>query len=111
MSYWTALERLVEESEIVIDRPRGRHHPRFPEVVYPFDYGYLVGTSGGDGHGIDVWVGSRRSGVTGVVLTVDLQKRDVEQKILLGCDHEEMERIERFHDANRQSPLLLVRPD
>ena len=40
-SFWTAIGSLVRESEIVIDRPKGSRHPRYPELVYPVDYGYL----------------------------------------------------------------------
>ena len=37
--------------EIVVDRPRGSHHPDFPEFVYELDYGYLKGTTSADGEG------------------------------------------------------------
>ena len=56
--FWQRLDSLLERSKIVIDRPRGSHHPRFPEIVYVLDYGYLDGTSSNDGEGIDVWLGS-----------------------------------------------------
>lgn len=45
-------------AEIVVDRPRGSHHPDFPEFVYELDYGYLKGTTSADSEGIDVWIGS-----------------------------------------------------
>ena len=56
--FWKAIDSLVQESEIVIDRPKGSHHPRYPELVYPVDYGYLKNTSSMDGGGIDVWRGT-----------------------------------------------------
>lgn len=59
--FWTALDALVAQSRVVIDRPRGSAHPRYPHVVYPLDYGYLDGTSSMDGAGIDVWRGSDAS--------------------------------------------------
>ena len=52
--FWRALDALVAGSEIVIDRPRGSAHPRYPDVIYPLDYGYLAGTRAADGDGIDV---------------------------------------------------------
>ena len=39
--FWKALDELVNSSEIVIDRPRGSAHPRFPNFIYKVDYGYL----------------------------------------------------------------------
>jgi inorganic pyrophosphatase len=108
--FWEALEQLVASSEIVIDRPRGSAHPRYPGVVYPLDYGYLKGTRSGDGDGIDCWRGSlpeRR--ITGVVYTADIYKRDIEAKILLGCTREETQRILATHRTGSQAAMLLER--
>ena len=51
--FWNALDELVETSEIVIDRPKGSIHPRFPDFIYRVDYGYLRDTSSMDGAGIE----------------------------------------------------------
>jgi inorganic pyrophosphatase len=76
--FWRKLDRLVAEHELVIDRPKGSRHPRYPEMVYPLDYGYLAGTQAADGAGIDVWVGSLLGRtVTAVVCTVDMLKQDM----------------------------------
>lgn len=94
---FSALEHLAATSRLVIDRPRGTPHPRYGEVIYPLDYGYLDGTSSGDGDGIDVFVGSlmpRR--VTAVLMTVDPGKRDLEVKVLLGCTAAESETVRHF---------------
>lgn len=100
----------MRESAVVIDRPRGSLHPRFPEIVYPFDYGYLKGTTAVDGGGVDVWLGSVGRDVTGVVATIDLLKRDVELKLLLGCDSAESTQIHAFHNHGGQVALFLPRP-
>ena len=47
--FWNALDELVNTSEIVIDRPKGSAHPRFPDFIYRVDYGYLRDTSSMDG--------------------------------------------------------------
>ncbi len=107
-AYWQALDKLVTTCEIVIDRPQGTAHPRFPKMVYPLDYGYLKGSHAGDGNEIDCWVGSlTERGLTGVVLTVDLLKRDAEVKLLLGCTPEEMRVVEAFHNSGPMSALLI----
>jgi inorganic pyrophosphatase len=59
--FWATLEQFVTSSQIVVDRPKGSLHPRFPDIIYPLDYGFLEGTTGGDGDGIDVWFGSGES--------------------------------------------------
>jgi inorganic pyrophosphatase len=52
--FWQKLDQLVTTSNLIIDRPQGTTHPRYPTSIYPFDYGYLEGTKGGDEDGIDV---------------------------------------------------------
>ncbi len=110
LDFWEALEQLVASSSVVIDRPRGSAHPRYPQIIYPLDYGYLKDTYTGDSNGIDCWQGSlpeRR--VTGVVYTVDTYKRDMEAKILLGCTRDEMQTILATHRTGAQAAMLVER--
>ena len=108
--FWQHLDRLAAEVEVVIDRPAGTAHPRYPDFIYPLDYGYLQGTTAGDGGGIDVWRGSLPGGaVTGVICTVDLTKRDSEIKILLGCTAEEMQMVLRTHNSGSMAGVLIER--
>ena len=109
--FWDEADRLVAESSVVIDRPAGSSHPRFPDVVYPLDYGYLAGTTGGDGGGIDCWLGSLSERiVTAVILTIDISKRDAEVKLLIGCTEAEMQRALTTHQIGSQAALLYRRP-
>jgi inorganic pyrophosphatase len=108
--FWTLVDEMIATSVIVIDRPGGSAHPRVPEVIYPFDYGYLSGTSGGDGDGIDVWRGSLPElRATAAIATIDLQKRDAEIKLLIGCTAEEIELALRTHCRDRQYGVLISR--
>jgi len=52
-NFWAALDKLVSESKVIIDRPKGSRHPKYPNCIYPLDYGYLDNTSSMDGNGID----------------------------------------------------------
>lgn len=109
--FWASLVTLVSASRIVIDRPQGSAHPYMPAMIYPLDYGYLEGTTSGDGEGIDVWIGSlTKRDVTGVVCSVDANKRDAEIKILLGCSRSDMERVLAFHNQGGQAAILLDAP-
>ena len=87
--FWQALDKLVSESKIIIDRPKGSHHPKYPTFVYPVDYGYLENTSSMDDGGIDVWKGSAGDTIDAIICTVDLLKKDSEIKILIGCSEDE----------------------
>jgi len=48
--------------------------------------------------------------LVGVLLTVDLEKRDGELKLLLGCTAEEAEVILEAHNDGSQAATLLLRP-
>lgn len=74
--FWRALDSLVDNSEIVIDRPKGTAHPKYPDFIYKVDYGYLKNTSSMDGAGIDVWIGSGEKKIDAIMCIVDLMKRD-----------------------------------
>ena len=109
--FWRHLERLVAESRVIIDRPKGSHHPHYPDILYPLDYGYLDRTTSGDGSGIDVWAGaSGTRDLSAVILTVDLHKRAAEIKILLGCSEDEIQTILEFHNENDMRATLVHKP-
>ncbi len=109
--FWRALDTLVAGREIVVDRPSGSAHPRYPDFIYPLDYGYLAGTVAADGGGIDVWLGSLpERKVTAVICSFDLVKRDAEVKLLLGCTAEEAQTILAVHNEDAQSAICILRP-
>ncbi|MCU0521018.1 MAG: inorganic pyrophosphatase [Anaerolineae bacterium] len=109
--FWNALAELVQATTVEIDRPKGSHHPRYVDTIYPLNYGYLVGSMAADGAGIDIWVGSLPDrAITGILCTVDGLLRDVEIKVLLGCTPDEVEIILGFQNQGGQSAILLLRP-
>lgn len=107
--FWQNLEQFVSSSQIVVDRPKHSQHPRFPEIIYPLNYGYLENTSGGDGEGIDVWLGSSGTReITGIANTADPFKRDAELKLLLGCSSRDVAIIKHFYDVTADMPCLIL---
>ena len=107
--FWAAVDKLLESSEIVIDRPKGSAHPRYPDFIYPLDYGYLKNTGSMDDEGIDVWRGSEGRKVDAVMCIVDLVKRDSEIKLLIGCSEEEKETVFNFHNESENMKGILIR--
>jgi len=113
ISFWQEMHHLVITNSIIIDRPKGSLHPRYPELIYPFDYGYLDNTTASDGGGIDVWIGSLKITahaevgelLTGILCTFDTLKRDAEIKLLIGCTKDDVEVIRSFH---REMHVLFI---
>ena len=99
-AFWNEIADLVVSRQIVLDRPRGTAHPRYPELIYPLDYGYLENTSAADGDGIDVWIGSQdNQNLIGILCSYDTVKRDAEIKLLLGCTEADVKTILNFNST------------
>jgi inorganic pyrophosphatase len=109
--FWRDLDKLINTSEIIIDRPKGSQHPRYKSIVYPIDYGYLKGTTSSDNQEIDVWVGSNRNNtLDSIICTIDVLKKDIEIKLLLGCTEEEKDMILKFlNNSEFMSGILIKR--
>lgn len=108
--FWQAVDKLVSSGKIVIDRPQGSAHPRFPSCRYDVDYGYIENTTSTDGGGIDVWRGSLADKqVNAIICTVDLMKRDSEIKLLIGCTDEEMNIVYDFHNNSEFMKGILIK--
>ncbi len=107
--FWQKLESLFFSSELVIDRPKNSVHPKYANMIYPVDYGYLKDTASSDKNGIDVFVGSQKEKtVDYIVVAVDILKKDIEVKILWSCTEEEIKNILLFlNQSDYQKTILL----
>lgn len=108
--FWSALDDFVHTREIIIDRPKGSKHPRYKDLLYPIDYGYLAGTRSGDGEGVDIFVGSApNKDICGLATSIDLFKNESEIKILVGCTSAESAAIEKFLNQHTMHAIIIER--
>ena len=108
--FWKAVDTLVSSGKIVIDRPKGSTHPRFPNIKYEVNYGYIESTTSMDGGGIDVWIGSlAEKQVNAIICTVDLMKKDSEIKLLIGCTEQEINTVYAFHNDSEFMKGFLIK--
>ncbi len=73
----------------IIDRPLGSRHPRYPETVYPVNYGYVTNVFAGDGEEQDVYVLGTDEPLetfTGTVIAVYHRLDDNEDKWIAAVD-------------------------
>ncbi len=76
-----------------IDRPLGSSHPRYPNIIYPVNYGYVEDVNAEDGEKQDVYllgIDIPVSGFTGRVVAVYRRIDDVEDKWIVSYDGEEL---------------------
>ena len=110
IQFWEAIDKLLSTGKIVIDRPKGSAHPRYPHIIYELDYGYVDNPESMDGDGIDVWRGSLSdSKCDAIICTVDLWKRDSEIKLLIGCTEEEKAIAYAFHNQSEFMKGIMIR--
>ncbi|MGN0487625.1 MAG: inorganic pyrophosphatase [Acutalibacteraceae bacterium] len=107
--FWNTLDELVKNAEIIIDRPKGTTHPKYPNYIYRVDYGYLKDTTSMDGSGIDIWVGSGEKKIDAIMCIVDLMKKDSEIKILIGCTEDEKAIVYETHNETPFMKGILIR--
>lgn len=72
-----------------IDRPIGSCHPRYPELVYMVNYGYVEGIWAEDGTGQDVYVLGTDMPIEtfeGRVIAVYRREDDIEDKWVVSLD-------------------------
>jgi inorganic pyrophosphatase len=108
---WPDWEAFIQAGAYTLDRPHGSSHPRYPDIIYPIDYGYIDGTLGTDGDEVDVFVGTASSGLVGLLLTTDHRRGDRECKLLYNCTPEEIYLVHGFinFDPALMTGLLVLR--
>ncbi len=42
--------------KVMVDRPKGSRHPKYKDMIYPINYGYVEGVFSGDGEEQDVYI-------------------------------------------------------
>jgi inorganic pyrophosphatase len=97
---------------MTIDRPKGSKHPKYTDMIYEFDYGYLKNTKTTDGSGIDVFKGTlHNKNVNTIICTIDLLKKDIEIKLLIGCTIPQKRKIYEFLNASENMKAILIEKD
>jgi inorganic pyrophosphatase len=71
---------------VTVDRPIGSHHPDYPDMIYPINYGYVEGEIAGDGEWQDAYVlGTDKpiKSISGTVIARIHRENDVEDKLVV----------------------------
>lgn len=86
---------------VIIDRPLGSVHPKYPDLIYQINYGYIEGMIAGDGEYQDAYI----MGIDypleifeGKVIAVIHRLNDVEDKYVV-CDINKTYTLEEIKKA------------
>ena len=75
--------------KVIIDRPLGSPHPKYKDIIYPINYGYIEGILALDGEEQDAYVlgvNTPISEFTGKVIAVIHRFDDVEEKWVVASE-------------------------
>lgn len=100
---------------VTVDRPMGSRHPKYPDMIYPLNYGYVKGIMAADGEWQDAYLLGLDEAVeeyTGKVIAVIHRSDDVEEKWVvapkgMSFTKEEIEEATGFQEKYFQSRIRM----
>ena len=81
-----------QEVIVEIDRPLGSNHPKYSEINYPINYGYIKEIIASDGEYQDAYVLGEDVAVdycTGKIYAVVERENDIEDKLIVTTNNKE----------------------
>lgn len=75
---------------VIVDRPLGSFHPKYTDMMYPVNYGYIQGIIAPDGEEQDAYILGATIPVNefvGKVIAIIRRKNDVEEKWVVAPDN------------------------
>lgn len=107
--FWQKIDTLVLSSDFVLTQDVDSEHSRYPNLVYPVQYGYLKNDESSD-FKISVYRGTKvNKKVDAIAICVDILKKDFGIKLLLGCNEKEEEEILEFLNQTDFQKSVLIR--
>ena len=80
------LEMLGKVVKVILDRPLGTYHPKYKDLFYSVNYGYVEGIIAADGEEQDAYILGINEPIkefTGKVIAVIHRFDDVEEKLIV----------------------------
>lgn len=108
--FWQKLDTLYLSSGYQITRKKGEAHPRFQNLIYPVDYGYINDTKSFGKDGVSLYAGSgNRYEISALVVAADILIKELDVKVLVGCTEEEVDQVLRFLNQTNYQKTVLIR--
>ena len=100
---------------VTVDRPLGSHHPKYKDMYYPINYGYIEGVTAPDGEEQDAYILGVDKPIerfTGKIIAIVHRYDDIEEKWVVcpeGVSFSEEEIFEQicFQEQYYQSEIIM----
>lgn len=107
---------LGQKVEVVVDRPLGSTHPKYKNIVYPINYGFVQGILAGDGEEQDAYILGVNVPVehfVGRVIAVIKRRNDNEDKWVVAPEGQsysvaEIETLVNFQEQYFEHDIVMV---
>ncbi|MBQ1447713.1 MAG: Inorganic pyrophosphatase [Erysipelotrichaceae bacterium] len=107
--FWQKLETIYAGSDFVVTQEIGSVHPRYTSLVYPVRYGILRSYDGDQDTRINAFKGKNGTSLETIIVCADILTKEVDVKLLIGCNKEEEEAILRFLNQTDFQKTIVVR--
>ena len=94
---------------VIVDRPLGTYHPKYKELYYPLNYGYIDGLIAADGEEQDAYILGVNEPVknfSGKVIAVIHRFDDVEEKFVVAPEGVSFTKDEIMQQVNFQEQFF-----
>ncbi len=108
--FWQKIDTLYLSSDLEMDKPAGTAHHLYKNLIYPVDYGHLQSNVDDIDKSVGLYRGSGPQKIIDtIVVCVDILKKDIEVKLLMGCTPQEEEKILIFLNQTDFQKTIVVR--
>ena len=83
--------------KVIVDRPLGSPHPKYKDIIYPVNYGYIPGVIAGDGEEQDAYILGVNEPITefvGKVIAIIHRLNDMEDKWIVVPENKSLSKEE-----------------
>lgn len=114
MSLTNTKNLIGKRVEVIVDRPKGESHPKYPDLFYEVNYGFIPRTKAPDGEEVDAYILGVEEAVNkfrGVCIAMIHRIDDDDDKLIVVRDgenftDEEIKRLTHFQEKYFKSEII-----
>ena len=97
--------------KVIVDRPLGTYHPKYKDIYYPVNYGYIEGIMAGDGEEQDAYILGVNEPIkefTGKIIAIIHRFDDAEEKLVVVPEGATFSKDEIMQQVNFQEQFFKI---
>lgn len=108
--FWQKIDTLFLSGKTEFIKKKGDTHAVYKNLVYPTDYGHISDVKSVSDSGASVYGGSGDRGkITALIIACDILARELDVKLLVGCNEDEIMDVLHFLNQTDYQKTVLIR--